>query len=222
MEEKGPPGGGVVGWEEAGEDRSTNWAPAAASRPESAPSIKAGPDISTICNAPRLPPAELPKWASPDPSGPHSGLRCRPRDGWPLVTPPPPRARLTTAGETWAGRGVKPRAATATQAPRPRDPVFPAAAAGDARAREIEPGEQERRTFQVYKEKMKKKKKTHPKPKKNPKNPTLSCRPRSSKTSKNLQRGAKSPARGSDTACSDPSVFSHACALEEPLKWKTS
>lgn len=37
-----------------------------------------------------------------------------------------------------------------------------------------------------------KKKKTHPKPKK--KNP-LSCLLRSSKTSKNLQRGAKSPAR---------------------------
>ena len=44
--------------------------------------------------------------------------------------------------------------------------MFPAAAAGDARAREIEPGEEERRTFQVYKEKMTKKKKPHPKPKK--------------------------------------------------------
>ena len=74
-----------------------------------------------------LPRSELPKWASPDPSGPHSGLRCRPGDGW----PPLPWARLTTAGETWAGRGVKPGTATASHSPRPRAPAFPAAA-GDA------------------------------------------------------------------------------------------
>ena len=51
--EEGATGGvGVVGWEEAGEDQSTNWARWQHLGPESAPSIKAGPDISTICNAP--------------------------------------------------------------------------------------------------------------------------------------------------------------------------
>lgn len=103
---------------------------------------------------------------------------------------PPSQASLTTAGETWAGRGSQTEDShsdpgTGSQ----RDLLFPAVAAGDARAREIELGEkEERRAFQVYKEKMKEKKKKKPTPNRKKKNPSLASW-ESSKTSKNLQRG---------------------------------
>lgn len=57
--------------------------------------------------------------------------------------PPSLGSSLTTAGETWAGKRGQAQGSHSDPTPRPRDLLFPAVAAGDARAREIEPGEEE-------------------------------------------------------------------------------
>lgn len=127
---------GVRGrWGWAGRKRVEGWSIGSvlvpASCPSSVPSIKPGTDISTICNAPA--PSNLPKCA------PALTLLASFRpllplgDGWLLL----PWARLTTAGETRAGREGQTRGSQSDLATEAKGYCVPRAA-GDARGREIE------------------------------------------------------------------------------------